>query len=72
MRLAPVAKFVAVALDLARQLVDHQVQRVEHLRRGVVRAQRHALQVQRALRHLAVGHARVALLEDLDLQAGEV
>ena len=40
--------------------------------RRVVRAQRHALQIQRALRHLAVGDARIGLLEDLDLQAGEV
>ena len=72
MGLAAVAQFVAVALDLPRQLVDHQVQRVQHLRRGVVCAQRHALQVQRPLGHLAVGDAGVGLLEDLDLQPGEV
>ena len=70
--LAAVAQFVAVALDLARELVDHQVERMEHLGGGVARAQRHALQIERALGHLAVGHARIGLLEDLDLQAGQV
>ena len=70
--LAAVAEFVAVALDLAGELVDHQVQRMEHLGRGVAGPQRHALQVQRPLGHVAVGHARVRLLEDLDLEPREL
>src|SRR5207245_11706991 len=37
----------------------------------VARAQRDALQVQGRLGHVAVGHARVALAVDLDLQAGK-
>jgi hypothetical protein len=65
-------QFVSVALDLAGKLVDDEVQGVEHLRGGVPCAQGHALQVERALRDLAVGDARIALLEELDLQPGQV
>ena len=62
-RLAAASALVAVALDLARELVHDEVERVEHLRRGVARSQRGALQVERRLGHIVVGHARVALLE---------
>ena len=70
--LTAVAEFVAVALHLAGELVHHQVQRVEHLGRGVTGAEGDALQVQRPLGHLAVGDARVGLLEDLDLESREL
>src|ERR1700691_49617 len=70
--LAAMAALVAVALDLARQLVDHQVQRMQHLRRGVARPQRDTLEVERRLRHIAVGDARLWLPEYLELQAGEL
>src|SRR6516164_10158666 len=38
-RLAPVAAFVAVALDLPRELLAGELERVQDLRRGVLRAQ---------------------------------
>src|SRR5437763_7376897 len=71
-RLAAATQLVAVALHLPRQLVDHQVQRVQHLGRGVTRPQGHALEVERGLGHVLVGHSGVRLLEDLDLEAGQV
>ena len=72
MGLAAVAALVAVALDLPGELLDDEVQRVVHVRRGVARAQRHPLQVERRLGDLAVGDRGVALLVDLDLQAGQL
>ena len=45
---------------------------MQDLGRGVARAQGHALQVQRRLRHLGVGDPRVALSVELDLQASEL
>src|ERR1700737_2649108 len=64
-RLAAVAAFVAMALDLARQLLAHELERVHDLWRGVARTQCHALQVQRRLCDVAVGHTRIGLAVDL-------
>ena len=66
------AALVAVALDLPRELVGDQVQRVQHIRRGVAGAQRDALQVQRRLDDVAVGYAGVALLVELELEPGQI
>ena len=60
--LAAPAALVAVALDLARELVRDQVDRVLDVARGVRRAQRDALEVQGRLGHLALGVRGVALL----------
>ena len=72
MGLAAATQFVAVALDLPGELVDHQVHRVQHLRGRVLGAQGDTLQVQRRLGYVAVGDAGVALHGQLDLQAREV
>src|SRR3954449_12006684 len=66
--LAPPAALVAVALDLAAELVGDEVDRVVELTGGVLGPQRDALEVQRRLGHLALGVGRIALLEDLDLE----
>src|SRR3954453_10417394 len=70
--LAPLAALVAVAFDLARQLVGAEVDRVRLVTRRVARPQGRPLHVQRHLRHLALGDGRIALLPDLHLEAGEV
>src|SRR4051794_6692984 len=66
--LAALAALVAVALDLAPQLVGDEVDRVVEVSGGIPRPQRHALEVQRGLCHLALWIGRVALLGDLDLE----
>src|SRR5215218_7499401 len=66
--LAAPAALVAVALDLAGELVGDQVDRVLDLARGLLRAQGHALEMQRRLGHLALGIRGVALLRELDLE----
>ena len=58
--LAAPAALVAVALDLARELVGDQVDRVLDVARGLRRAQRHALEVQGRLGHEALGVGGVA------------
>src|ERR1700691_5397210 len=45
---------------------------MQHLRRGVARSQRDALEVERRLGHIAIGDARVRLPEYLELQAGKL
>src|ERR1700722_12958581 len=72
MRLAAVTTLVAMALDLTCDLVHDEIQRVQHLRRGVTSPQGDALEVERRLSHIAVSHARVWLPEYLELQAGEL
>ena len=54
-RVAPAAALVAVALDLARELVGDQVDRVLDVAGGLLGAQRDALEVQRRLGDLVVG-----------------
>ena len=61
------APLLAVALDLAGQLVGHEVDRVRQVRRGLARPQRDALQVERRL-----GHLVLALDQQLDLELGEL
>src|SRR3954452_19240753 len=70
--LAPLAALVAVAFDLARQLVGAEVDRVRLVTRRVARPQGRALHIQGHLRHLPLGDGRIALLPDLHLEAGEV
>src|SRR5215213_9816276 len=62
------APLVAVTLDLAAQLVGHEVDRVVEVAGGVLGPQRDALEVQRRLGDLALGVGGVALLGDLDLE----
>jgi hypothetical protein len=57
-----------VALDLARELVGDQVDRVLVVPRRVLGAQRDALEVEGRLGHHVVGIGRVALLRQLDLE----
>src|SRR4051794_37702898 len=70
--LAALAALVAVALDLAPQLVRDEVDRVVQVSGGVPRPQRHALEVERGLGHLTLRVGRVALLGDLDLEDRQV
>src|SRR3954454_8211096 len=70
--LATLAALVAVAFDLARELVGAEVDRVRPVTRRVARAQRGPLHVQGDLRHLPLGDGRIALLPDLHLEEGEV
>ena len=57
-----------MALDLAADVLGQLVDRVQHLGRGLVGAQRDTLQVQGRLGDLPVGDRRVALLGELDLE----
>src|SRR5688500_20186798 len=59
--LAAPAALVAVALDLARELVRDQVDRVLDVARGLLRAQGDALEVEGGLGHVALRVRRVAL-----------
>src|SRR5829696_2149500 len=70
--LAPAAALVAVALDLAAELLGDEVDGVVQVAGGVLGAQRDALEVEGRLGHLVVGVGRVALLADLDLQHREL
>ena len=70
--LAPPAALLAMALDLAGELLLAEVDRVAKVARAVLRAQGHTLQSQSGLRHLVVGDGRVALLVDLDLETREL
>src|SRR5215204_4319650 len=60
--LAAPAALVPVALDLARQLVRDQVDRVLDVARGLLRPKGHALEVQGRLGDVALRVRRVALL----------
>src|SRR4051794_16374484 len=71
-RLAPRPPLVAVALDLAREVLRAEVDRVRELARGLPAAQRDPLEVQGRLGHLVLGDRGVALLEHLDLETGEL
>src|SRR5215212_1363651 len=68
----PLAALLAVALDLARELVLAAHDRVVHVGRGGARAERDPLAVERGLGDLAVGDRRVALLAQLDLELSEL
>src|SRR3954451_4880104 len=68
---APGAPLVAVLLDLTRQVVRHQVDRVPHVRGPLAGAQRDALKVQGGLGDVTVPDGRVVLLPELDLQLRE-
>src|SRR3954452_8558571 len=70
--LAPAPSLLAMALDLAGELLLAQVDRVPKVARAIVRAQGHTLQSQGGLRHLVVGDGRIALLVDLDLETREL
>src|SRR5829696_8476375 len=70
--LAAPAALVAVALDLARELVRDQVDRVLDVARGVGRPQCDALEVEGRLGHEALRVRAVALLEELDLEHGQL
>src|SRR4051794_22921229 len=70
--LTALAALVAVALDLAAELVGDEVDRVVEVARGVLGPEGDALEVQRGLGHLALGVGRVAFLEDLDLEDGQL
>src|SRR6476646_1840609 len=70
--LAHPAALVAMALDLAGELLLAEVDRVAQVARPVARAQRHALEVEGRLGDLVLGDRRVALLRELDLEVGEV
>src|SRR4051794_28931068 len=61
-----------MALDLPRELLRAEVDRVHPVAGRVARAQDRALDVQRHLGDLPVGDGRIALLPDLHLEAGEV
>src|SRR4051812_11530655 len=65
------ALLVAVALDLAGQLVGRHVHRLGVARRGVAGAQRRALQPEGDLGDLRVGNRRIALLRQLDVALRE-
>ena len=60
--LAPPAALVAVALDLARSSSSQRLIGVAHVAPAVLRAERHALEVQGGLDDLRIGDRRVALL----------
>src|SRR5262245_39060004 len=66
--LRALAAHLAVLLDLAAHVLGQPVDRVGHLRRGLMGAERLPLQAQRRLGHLAIGDRRVALLPELDVQ----
>src|SRR3954452_13861084 len=68
--LAPAPALLAVALDLAAQLLLAEVDRVPRIPRLVARAERHALERQRRLGDHVVADRLVALLLDLHLAAG--
>src|SRR5579862_1863289 len=71
-RLTPPAALVAVALDLDRELLGAEVDRVDHVPRAVAGAECHPLEVKGRLRDLRFGDRWVALLEQLDLELGEL
>src|SRR4051794_27995637 len=66
--LAALAPLVAVALDLASELVGDEVDRVVEVAGGVPGPQRDALEVQGRLGHLALGVGRVPLLGHFHLE----
>src|SRR5258705_9830527 len=70
--LTPLAALVAMAFDLARELVGAEVDRVRLVARRVARPQGRPLHVEGHLRHLPLGDGRIPLLPDLHLEAGEV
>src|SRR6185503_3489641 len=53
---------------LAPKILGDLVNRVEHLGGRLARPERNPLQMERGLRHLAVGDRRIALLAELDLE----
>src|SRR5688500_3909535 len=70
--LAAPAALVAVALDLSRQLVRDQVDRVLDVARGLLRPQGDAFEVEGRLGHVALRVRGVALLRELDLEHGQL
>src|SRR3954454_4118195 len=68
---APLAPLVAVALDLPRQLFLAEVHGVLEVPRAVASAQRGPLHRQGRLDDLALRVRRVALVLELDLEAGQ-
>src|SRR5215210_6428412 len=71
-RLPPLPALVAVALDLAPDVLGQLVDAVGHVRRRLASPQGHALQMERRLGDHRLRDRRVALLDQLDLQGGEV
>src|ERR671937_2152031 len=70
--LAAGAALVPVPLDLPRELVRDEVDRVPEVGRRLACPQRDALQIERRLGHLAVRDRRVLLLEQLELEPREL
>ena len=56
-----------MALDLARQVLTGQVDRVAHVVRALAGPEGHALEVERDLRDLRIADRRIALLLELHL-----
>src|SRR4051794_35862688 len=71
-RFTALAPLVAVALHLPCELFGGLVERVRHVRRRGARAERDALEVKGALDDLRVDDGGVALLAELDVEAGEI
>src|ERR687895_397885 len=65
------AALVAVLLDLPREVLGYQVDRVAHVGGAFARSQAHALQMQRGLGDLRLLDGRVALLPQHDLHLGQ-
>src|SRR5687768_1798963 len=70
-RLPTAAPLVAVLLDLAGEVLGHQVDRMPHVGGALARAQRHPLQVQGRLGDLRLANGRVALLAQFELELRE-
>jgi hypothetical protein len=70
--LGPGAPLLAMALYLAPDVLGELVDRVEHVRRGLLGVKRGALEMQVRLRDGAVGDRRVLLLPQDDFELGEV
>src|SRR5215212_7682857 len=70
--LAAAAALLAVALDLARELLRTEVDRVLQIGRGFTRAQRRTLQVERRLGDLVLRDGRVLLDQELQVELRKV
>src|SRR3954447_802756 len=71
-RLGALAAHLPVLLDLPADVLGELVDRVGHLRRGLVGAEGDALEAQCRLRHLAVRYRRIRLLPDLDVERRQI
>src|SRR4051812_29819395 len=69
--LAPATALVTVALDLARQILRDEVDRVDHVVGALPGAERHALHVKRDLGDLRLPDRGVALLLEPDLHLSQ-